>query len=72
MENWENGGYMDNKNDINVIDDYELIEYPRSLGKRRVYDFGLGKRKFLGKRFESTNDKRLPNYPRFNFGLGKR
>lgn len=28
MENWENGGYMDNKNDIDVID-YDLIGLPR-------------------------------------------
>lgn len=28
MENWENGGLMDNKNDIDVID-YDLIGYPR-------------------------------------------
>jgi hypothetical protein len=28
MENWENGGYMDNKNDIDVID-YDLMGYPR-------------------------------------------
>jgi len=27
LENWENGGYMDNKNDIDVID-YDLIGYP--------------------------------------------
>ena len=29
MENWENGGYMDNKNDIDVINDYELYGYPK-------------------------------------------
>lgn len=28
MENWENGGYMDNKNDIDVID-YDMFPYPR-------------------------------------------
>jgi hypothetical protein len=28
LENWENGGYMDNKNDIDVID-YDLYPYPR-------------------------------------------
>lgn len=28
MENWENGGLMDNKNDIDVVD-YDLIGYPR-------------------------------------------
>lgn len=28
LENWENGGFMDNKNDIDVID-YDLIGYPR-------------------------------------------
>jgi hypothetical protein len=28
MENWENGGNSDNKNDIDVID-YELMSYPR-------------------------------------------
>lgn len=28
MENWENGGFMDNKNDIDVID-YDLIGLPR-------------------------------------------
>lgn len=28
MENWENGGYMDNKNDIDVID-YDFFKYPR-------------------------------------------
>lgn len=28
LENWENGGFMDNKNDIDVVD-YELIGYPR-------------------------------------------
>lgn len=33
MENWENGGYMDNKNDIDVID-YDLFQYPR--GKFRL------------------------------------
>lgn len=25
MENWEYGGYMGNKNDIDVIDDYEMF-----------------------------------------------
>ncbi|CAO1442525.1 unnamed protein product [Diamesa serratosioi] len=75
MENWENGGNNENKNDIDVID-YDLLrtnyEHKRSprpysfgLGKRRAYDFGLGKRKF-----SDELDKRLPN--RYNFGLGRR
>lgn len=71
MENWENGGYMDNKNDIDVID-YDLFPYPREYkrsagpyGKRRSYDFGLGKRKV-----QDEYEKRLHN--RYNFGLGRR
>lgn len=32
LENWENGGYMDNKNDIDVID-YDFA-YPRGLSLR--------------------------------------
>lgn len=75
LENWQNGGFMDNKNDIDVVD-YDFIglptEYKRSprpysfgLGKRRAYDFGLGKRKY-----NDEYDKRLPN--RYNFGLGRR
>jgi hypothetical protein len=34
MENWENGGYMDNKNDIDVID-YDLMSYPRGESVER-------------------------------------
>ncbi|CRL03880.1 CLUMA_CG017004, isoform A [Clunio marinus] len=77
LENWQNGGLMDNKNDIDVID-YDLgypREYKRSprpysfgLGKRRQYDFGLGKRKYSNDEYDTN--KRLPN--RYNFGLGKR
>ncbi|XP_058813645.1 allatostatin-A [Topomyia yanbarensis] len=39
--------------------------YHFGLGKRRVYDFGLGKRSSQG-----VEEKRLPN--RYNFGLGRR
>lgn len=41
-------------------------KYGFGLGKRRVYNFGLGKRK------NDEYEKRFPNYPRFNFGLGRR
>lgn len=34
LENWENGGYMDNKNDIDVID-YDLYPYPRGEFRKK-------------------------------------
>lgn len=39
--------------------------YHFGLGKRRNYDFGLGKRSY-----QQQGEKRLPN--RYNFGLGRR
>ncbi|KAG5673530.1 hypothetical protein PVAND_003571 [Polypedilum vanderplanki] len=63
LENWNDGGYMDNKNDIDVLD-YGNYGYPREYKRSRQYSFGLGKRKY-----SDELDKRLPN--RYNFGLGK-
>lgn len=63
-ENWNDGGYMDNKNDIDVFD-YGYNIYPREYKRARQYSFGLGKRKY-----SDEFDKRLPN--RYNFGLGRK
>ncbi|XP_070501499.1 allatostatin-A isoform X2 [Chironomus tepperi] len=56
LEDWNDGGYMDNKNDIDVLDYGYNYGYPREFKRARQYSFGLGKRKYA-----DELDKRLPN-----------
>lgn len=37
LENWENGGYMDNKNDIDVVD-YDFA-YPKGKNRSLIHLF---------------------------------
>uniref|UniRef100_U5ERK0 Putative allatostatin n=1 Tax=Corethrella appendiculata TaxID=1370023 RepID=U5ERK0_9DIPT len=69
---WNDNFELTRKNDLGLDYDFKrepittvTIPYDGPLGKRRAYDFGLGKRFNLNDEF----DKRLPN--RYNFGLGR-
>jgi hypothetical protein len=64
MENWENGGNMDNKNDIDVID-YDLMGYPRGKLRRQL-------RKFVQLKLFPFHAEFKRSPRPYSFGLGKR